>query len=235
MNGCLKGALRLAFLGLLAIVALVAWWYREPILRTASRWLGPRSQALPPVADTAVGAPTPAAVGSSQAKLRELARRPARTGRDEYPDSVVLTPNEVASLIGSGMDWAVRKTFDSLRVELLEGALAIHARLDTRALSLEALGPLAGMLHPREPLRIAGPLRIERPGTARWTIEELSIRGFPFPAPAVKQLAQQMAGADAEGAVAVRVEPAITSLAIHPTRMILYRDRGADGGRSRRP
>lgn len=150
MTGCLKGALRLATLGFLTALGLVVWWYREPVLRTASRWLGPRSQALPPVADTAVGAPTPAAVSSSQAKLHELARRPERTGRDEDPDSVVLTPNEVASLIGSGMDWTVRRTFDSLRVELLDGALAIHARLDTRAFPVEALGPLAGMLKPRD-------------------------------------------------------------------------------------
>src|SRR2546426_4916660 len=45
---------------------LVAWWFREPLLRTASRWLGPRRTALPPVTDTAVGAPTPRSLASSQ-------------------------------------------------------------------------------------------------------------------------------------------------------------------------
>jgi len=55
VNGCLKGLFKLAGLALLALALLAAWLYREPIMRTASRWLGPHSTALPPVADTAVG------------------------------------------------------------------------------------------------------------------------------------------------------------------------------------
>src|SRR5205814_8367494 len=52
---------KLAGLALLALALLAAWIFREPILRTASRWIGPHGTALPPVTDTAVGAPTPAA------------------------------------------------------------------------------------------------------------------------------------------------------------------------------
>ncbi len=216
MNGCLKGLFRLGCLVAIAAVLLVLWWFREPILRTGARWLG-RSQALPPVADTAVGAPTPAAVASGQAKVRSL-----RTG----PDSVVLTPNEVASLIGSGIDWRVRKTFDSLRVELLEGSLAVHARLDTQALPKDALGPLAAIVQPREPLRLGGTLTIERPGTARFTIKEISLRGVAFPPPAVKSVAHQVAGAGPDGGIPVQVDPAIAAVAIHPTGVVLYRKGG---------
>src|SRR5436309_14187175 len=71
MDGCLKGALRLgcaiAIIGVLAL----AWWFREPIMSTVVRWFG-RSTALPPVADTAVGAPTPKAVASGKAKVGTL-------------------------------------------------------------------------------------------------------------------------------------------------------------------
>src|SRR2546427_2141855 len=120
MNGCLKGALKLgcaiAIIGVLALI----WWFREPIMRTGARWFG-RSTALPSVADTAVGAPTPKATASGQAKVGNL-----RTSAG--PDSVVLTPNEMASLIGAGIDWNVRKMYDSLRVELQEGKLILHAR-----------------------------------------------------------------------------------------------------------
>ena len=216
MNALFKLMLRLLGLLLLALLLLAAWWWRDPILHTASRWLGPRSTALPPVADTAVGAPTPAALTTGAAKLEALERAGG-------PDSVVLTPNEMASLIGTGMDWTVRKGFDSLRVELLDGSIAVHARLDTRAIPRDALGPIAGMLEPREPLRIAGPLSIERAGTARWALREISVRGFPFPGPAVKQVARKLAGADANGAIAVTVSPAIVDLAIQPTGVVLYR------------
>ncbi len=216
----LKWFFRIVGLLLLLLVGAVAWWYREPILHTASRWLGPRRTALPPVADTAVGAPTPRALTSGQQKLAEL-------GRPGGPDSVVLTPNEMASLIGSGIDWTVRKTFDSLRVELLEGEFAVHARLETRALPKDALGPFAGMLAEREPLRIAGPITIERPGLARWKIRELSVRGFPFPEPAVKRVARQMAGAGADGGMPITVDRAIAEVAIHPTGVVCYRRRRA--------
>ena len=216
MNGCLKGVLRLGCLAIVMVAALVAWWFREPILRTAARWFGPHSTKLPPVADTAVGAPTPKALSSSQSKFDRL-KTP--TG----PDSVVLSPNEIAAMVGSGIDWSVRKSFDSLRVELLEGRVAVYCRLDTRVIPPDALGPLAGMLRPMEPLRIAGPLAIERPGIARFKVEELALRGFPFPEPLVKQLAQRVAGADSSGAVPLRVSPAFRDVAIHPTGVVLYR------------
>lgn len=218
MNGCLKGLFRLALLAVALVAALVAWWFREPLLRGASRWLGPHSTKLPPVADTAVGAPTPKALASTQTKVERLKQSAG-------PDSVVLSPNEIASMIGSGIDWSVRKSFDSLRVELLEGTLAVYCRLDTRVIPPDALGPLAGMLKPMEPLRIAGPLAIDRPGEAHFTIAELSLRGFPLPGPLVKQLARRVAGADSTGAVPLRVSPTFTDVAIHPTGVVLYRYR----------
>jgi hypothetical protein len=217
VNGCLKGLLRLGALAAIAAVLLALWWFRQPILRSSARWFG-RSQALPPVADTAVGAPTPAAVASAQAKLRSLG-----AAEGAAPDSVVLTANEMASLIGGGIDWTVRKTYDSLRVELLDGAFAIHARLDTRSLPPDALGPLAGIVQPREPLRLGGTLAIERPGIARFTVREISVRGIAFPAPAVKAIARQVAGADPDGAIPVRVDRAIADIAIRPTGVVLYR------------
>src|SRR5207237_2369765 len=97
--------------------------------------------------------------------------------------------------------WSVRKSFDSLRVELLEGSVAVYCRLDTRVIPRDALGPFAALLNPTEPLRLAGPVTIERPGIARFKVEELSLRGMAFPAPVVKQLAQRVGGGDSWGAV----------------------------------
>jgi hypothetical protein len=201
-------------------VLVAAWFYRDSILRTASRWLGPRTTALPPVSDTAVGAPTPRAVANARGKLASL-RQPGG------PDSVVLTPSEVASLIGGGMDWTIRKTFDSLRVELLDGQVAVHARLDTRRMPRETLGPLAGIVRPEEPIRIAGPLAIARRGTARWTVRELSIRGFPFPGAALRRLARDVAGADASGAVEVVVDSGVADVVVSPLGLVCYRRRRA--------
>lgn len=202
----------------LVAAALVAvWWFREPLLSAAGRVFG-RREPLPSVADTAVGAPTPAATASGRAKVGSL-----RAPTPDAPDSVILSANEMASLIGSGIDWTVRRTFDSLRVELLDGALAIHARLDTKALPPDALGPLAGFVGPREPIRLAGTIAIERPGTARFTVREISLRGIAFPAATVKSVARQMAGANADGAIPFTVDRGVADVAIHPTGVVLYR------------
>lgn len=221
MNGCLKGLLRLFVFALLLAGVAAAWWYRAPLGRAVERLTGRRGTALPPVsADSGIGAPTPSALASAEAKMTALRRRGG-------PDSVTLSANEMASLVGSGIDWTVRRTFDSLRVELREGVLAVHARLETKLIPREALGPLRGLLAEREPLRIAGPIAIARPGIARWTVRELSLRGFPFPPPAVRSLARQAAGADSTGAVALRVDSAIADVAVHVAAVVLYRRRRA--------
>jgi len=221
VNGCLKGLFRLFVFVLLLVGVAAAYWYRQPIGRAFDRLVGRRDTALPKVSpDSGTGAPTPAALASAQRKLATLA---APRG----PDSVVLTPNEMASLVGNGIDWSVRRTFDSLRIELSEGAIAVNARLDTKLIPQDALGPLRGLLAEREPIRIAGPLKIARPGVARWTVQSIALRGFPFPPPVVKSLARQTAGADSTGSVALQVDPAVAQLVIHPAGVVLYRKRRA--------
>jgi hypothetical protein len=215
MNGCLKGLFKLGCAAAVIGALVLVWWFREPIMSTFARWFG-RSQALPPVADTAVGAPTPSATASGKAKVGTL-------GRAAGPDSVVLTPNEVASLIGGGIDWNVRKMYDSLRVELQEGKVVIHARLDTRALPPGTLGPFAGVFGEREPLRMAGTLSIGRPGTALYDISEISLRGIEIPGPVVQSIAKQMAGATSDGAIPLKVDPAVSDVMVHPTGVVLYK------------
>ena len=221
MNGCLKGVLRLGCAIVVVGALVLLWWFRAPIMGTVAHWFG-RSTALPPVSDTAVGAPTPTATASGQAKVTNLR---TRTG----PDSVVLTPNEMASLIGAGIDWNVRKMYDSLRVELQEDKLILHARLDTRALPPGALGPFAGMFGEHEPLRMAGTVSIQKPGTALYDIKEISLRGIEIPGPFVAQITKQMAGASSTGAVPVKVDPAVTDVKVHITGVVLYK-RGRRAG-----
>lgn len=214
MNGCLKGVLKLGCAMVILVALALAWWFRAPIMGTAAHWFG-RSTALPPVSDTAVGAPTPSATASGKQKVGHL-------GAPAGPDSVVLTPNEMASLIGAGIDWNVRKMYDSLRVELQEGKLILHARLDTRQLPPGTLGPFAGMFGEHEPLRMGGTVSIARPGTALYDIDEISLHGIEIPPPLVKQMTKQMAGASANG-VPVKVDPAVTDVKVHTTGVVLFK------------
>ena len=201
------------FVALLAGAA-GAWWFRAPLGRALGRLVG-REAPLPRVTSS-VGAPSPAAVASADAKLAALERSGG-------PDSVVLTANEVASWVGGGIDWSVRRTFDSLRVELRPDTLVLHARLDTRAVPPDALGPFAGFVEPREPLRIAGPVSIAAPGHARFTVAEMSLRDFVFPPVAVKRIARRVAGAGEDGAFLVPVPSAVRGLRLGGDGLVLYR------------
>lgn len=206
--------LRLGCFVALVAAAVGAWMFRAPLGRAVGR-LGGREAPLPRVTSS-VGAPSPAAVASADAKLAAL-------GRSGGPDSVVLTANEVASWVGGGIDWSVRRTFDSLRVELRPDTLVLHARLDTKAVPPEALGPFAGFVEPREPLRIAGPVAIAAPGHARFTVAELSLRDFVFPPVAVRSLARRVAGAGEDGAFLVPVPTAVRALRLGGDGLVLYR------------
>ncbi len=200
---------------LVALVALGAagWWFRAPLIRAAGGVLG--RPPLPRVTTT-VGAPSPAGVAAAEAKLVAI-------GDAAGPDSVVLSANEVASWVGGGIDWSVRRTFDSLRVELRTDTLVLHARLDTRAVPPEALGPFGGMVEPREPLRIVGSVDVPASGLARFRVAGLRLRDFDFPPVAVRQLAQRVAGADADGGYLMPVPPAVRDLAVRPEGLVLYR------------
>jgi len=200
---------------LVALVALGAagWWFRAPLIRAAGGVLG--RPPLPRVTTT-VGAPSPAGVAAAEAKL-------AAIGEATGPDSVVLSANEVASWVGGGIDWSVRRTFDSLRVELRTDTLVLHARLDTRAVPPEALGPFGGLVEPREPLRIIGSVDVPASGLARFRVEALRLRDFDFPPVAVRQLAQRVAGADADGGYLMPVPPTVRALAVRPEGVMLYR------------
>jgi hypothetical protein len=129
----------------------------------------------------------------------------------------------VASWVGGGIDWSVRRTFDSLRVELRPDTLVLHARLDTRAVPPDALGPFAGFVEPREPLRIAGPVSIAAPGHARFAVAEMSLRDFAFPPVAVKRIARRVAGAGEDGAFLVPVPSAVRDLRLGGDGLVLYR------------
>jgi len=81
------------------------------------------------------------------------------------------------------------------------------------------------VVRPEEPLRIAGPLAIARPGLARWTVRELSVRGIPVPDAVIRRIARDVAGADTTGAVRVVVDPAVADVAVSPLGLVCYRRR----------
>ena len=212
--GCLTAPFKvLGCLGLLAAL-VVGWLYRDRVLREGRHLLGRVQQAAPTRASAARGRPGPRALASAQAKIDSLNGWGA--------DSVVLSPGEVASLMGRGLSPKFRKELDSLQVELLDGEVEVRARLHSARLPKELIGPLAAALRPTEPVEAIGPLRVTGPGTGDWAVRSIRIRDVPIPAGAVKRLVARALDDPSRETVPWQVPAGIRAVRVRPGGATLY-------------
>jgi hypothetical protein len=210
MIGCLTAPFKLVgCLGLIVLLGL-GYLYRDRLEREA-RQLIHRIQGVVPSSE---GRPGVSSLESAKAKVDSL--------NGWRADSVVLTPSEFASLVGSGMDRQLRAQLDSLRVELLDGEIQVSARLRTGALPAEMTGPLSGALRPTEPVQAVGPVRVTRPGVGEWRVRTFRIGDFPVPDEMVPGLVGRALGDPGREAVAVKVPVGVRAIRVRPGSATLY-------------
>lgn len=207
--GCLSGSFKL--LGAVVVVTALAigWLYRDRLANELQRLLN-RSSAAP----TGVGRPGSRALSSAQSKIDSL--------NGWRADSVVLTPAEVASLIGAGLNPSLRRQLDSLQVELHDGEVAVNAKLATARLPRELTGPLAVALRDREPVQASGPITVTGPGLAEWTVRSFRIRDFPVPRDAVPRLMARAFGESDRQSIPVRIPPGIGKIRVRVSGATLF-------------
>jgi hypothetical protein len=208
--GCLTAPFKL--LGCLGLVAALGlgWLYRDRLVREGRRLVGGGTV----VTAESTGRPGIRALKTARAKIDSL--------NGWRADSVVLTPSEVASLVGSGLDPALRRQLDSLRVRLLDEEIVLLARLRTARLPREAVGPLAVALRETEPIEAAGTLRVVEPGQGEWTVRSFRIRDFPVPADLVPGLIARALDRKRQDAVPVKMPAGIAEIRVRPDGATLY-------------
>jgi hypothetical protein len=209
--GCLAAPFK--FVGCLGLILLlvVGWLYRDRVTTEVRRLFG--SSVLTNQV-TSAGRPGAQAIISAHAKIDSL--------NGWRADSVVLTASEVASLIGAGLDPAVRSQLDSLQVYLMEGSVAVKASLATGRLPRDLTGPLAVALRPREPVEAAGPIEVVGPRRADWDVQSFRIRNFPIPRDAVSKLVSRALGDSTRRTVPVRIPAGIGEIQVHPSGATLF-------------
>jgi hypothetical protein len=209
--GCLAAPFK--FVGCLGMILLlsVGWLYRDRVASEARRLFG--SSVLTNQV-TSAGRPGSRAIISAHAKIDSL--------NGWRADSVILTAAEVASLIGAGLDPAVRSQLDSLQVFLMDGSVAVKASLATARLPRELVGPLAVALRSREPVEAAGPIEVVGPRRADWDVQSFRIRNFPIPRDAVSKLVSRALGDSTRSTVPVRIPAGIREIKIRPSGATLF-------------
>jgi hypothetical protein len=203
--GCLSAPFKLlGGLGLIVLL-IVGWLYRDRLadeLRSAFG-SGTSGESL------TSGRPGSRALLSARSKIDSL--------NGWRADSVILTPAEVASMIGVGLDPSVRSQLDSLEVQLLDGSIGVSALLATARLPRELMGPLAVALRPKERIEAAGPLQVVAPRQAEWAVRSFRIRDFPIPRDAVPKLVSKALGDSSRRTVPIRIPAGIREIRIRPS------------------
>lgn len=200
----------LGFLGLVAAL-VIGWLYRD---RLATEWHRIFDSSSKTEAPTGAGRPGVRALSTAQAKIDSLNGWGA--------DSVVLSPSEVASLIGAGLSPNLRQQLDSLQVELGDGEVSVSAMLATARLPRELVGPLAMALRSKEPVKAGGPLEVVEPLKAEWTVRSFSIRDIPIPRDAVPKLMAKAFGDTSKRAIPVRIPAGVREIRVRPSGATLF-------------
>lgn len=207
--GCITLPFKLLFILLLVVVLAAGWLYRDRVAGEAKALVAFR--AAPAAA--AVGRAAPAALRSARSKVDSLNGWGA--------DSVVLTANEAASLIGDAIEPRVRRQLDSLDVSLLDGEIEVRALVATARLPKELVGPLAIALRRRERIAAAGPLRVTGSRRAEWDVRRLSLRGFPLPKDLVPTVMAKALGERDRHDLALRIPKGVREIRVAPTGLTL--------------
>ena len=191
------------------MLLLLGWLFRDRVVREGQQLLGRSAQS-----SAVVVRPGAKALTTAQSKIESLRRW--------RMDSVVLTPSEVASLLGSGLDPRLREDLDSMRVRLLDGEVALSARLRASRLSGKAVGPFAIVLHPTEPVEATGPVRVVGPGRGEWIVRSFRLRSVPIPTDLVPRLVSGALGDHGSRTVPLRIPRGVGGIRVHPTGATLY-------------
>jgi hypothetical protein len=215
--GCLTAPFKLVgCLGLLVLLGL-GWLYRDRLIpegRALIERVADRRSTESGSAGTVRGRPGTKALASATAKIDSL--------NGWRADSVLLTPSEVASLMGQGLAPAFRRELDSLQVELLDGEVSVHARLRTARLPREALGPLAGVVQTTEPVEVRGPLRVTGPGVGEWVVRSCRIRDVPVPPGVLERLLGRALGTPSRGTVPWSAPAGVRAVRVRSGSATLY-------------
>ena len=225
IRGCLKNVF--AMVGcftILLVAAIAAWYYRDRIDEFFHSLFAARSEV---VAQAEELSNEPTTGRPSQEALRSALRKNAEMERSNGNATVVLTADELASLIVDGIAPQAQEALDSVTVTLFEDRFALSAVVLTQALAAGGLGPLAFMLAPRERIEISGSAHVRREGVADWEPDAFQFGAFPLPQTVIAPVVNQITGGT-DGTFRIRIPTTVGDLRIRPSGVTFYR-RDDDG------
>jgi hypothetical protein len=177
--GCLRN---LGCLVLLVVIAAVAWAFRAdwmPLVRGRVNRAAPVAAApRPEVWESA----TPDGAARAKEAIQKLGERSG-------PVFANLSPGDLLAYVEDALAKQLPPSVQHIEASATDGQLWVRAEVNPSDLGgAGALGPLAGMLGDREPVRFGGTIDIVRPGLAELRVQSLRIRDLPVPSSMIPKL-----------------------------------------------
>jgi hypothetical protein len=200
---------RLVLLTLLLLLLAAGWLYRTEITRFF------RGVVDPMTVVRRTGTPSPEALASAERKIITLT--------SEQPDSILLTPSELASLMVHGTELLGVRGVDSVSVELGDREVRVRAMIETAHLPARIAAAIPGDPEPWEEVIANGELTPARPGIAEWRLDRVVVRGLPLPAELVGRILNRVTGQATDGRILVELPPGVSGFRVRPEGVAIYR------------
>ncbi len=209
MKGCLTWPLRLAVALLVTFFILAGWAYRREL---AGMWRFWRSDA--PKEASVTGSASAAGLARATDLVDSL--------NGWRADSIVLTADELASLLQAGLGGAAARYLDSVQVTLGTDHATVQAMLATEAIPRRALGPFRRFVRARERISVGGRLAVLGPEAGALRVDAVSLRGLPFPTAMIGRFMSTSLDASEDGTVRFQLPKGIRDLKVRPSGVVLY-------------
>src|SRR5690606_21452141 len=162
------------------------------------------------------GTPSPASLASAERKIIALT--------SERPDSILLTADELASLMVHGTELRGVRGVDSVSVELGDRQVRVRAMIETAHLPDRIKTAIPGEPSPWEELIAEGELAPSRPGIAEWRLDRVVVRGLPLPAELVGRILNRVTGQAMDGRLQVQMPRDVSGFRVRPEGVAIYRN-----------
>jgi hypothetical protein len=200
---------RLITLVVLLVLAAGAWFFRDDIRRRYDR------EFHPGVAIRRVGYPSQAALARARHALDSL-----QTFRR---DSVILSADEMTSLLATGSEYLPGATFDSISMELGDRTVRVRTLVDSARISPRLRAFIPGARSHYEEVVVAGTLNPVRAGLAEFDVDHVSLHGIPLPVDVVARIAQAATGKTTGSRLDVVLPQMIGGFRVRPEGVTIYR------------
>lgn len=195
---------------LLLLLLGAGWLYREEIWRWGNDVAHPLDKAR------RTGHPSPAAEARALGKVDSLLK--------SQSDSILLSADEMASLIAVGASFLPRELLDSISVELGDRTIRVRTLVNSAKLPQRVLAMLPMAPEPFEEVIATGTLTPARQGVAEWKMDQVLVRGLPVPSDLTARLIAKATGRPSDGRLEILMPRGVTGFRVRPTGVAIYRD-----------